>query len=277
MRKSSIKVKKYLTICISILSAVLCGCSAKIEETTIPEYFEPIVQELNKAGENRIPIMNTWQEPGIAITEEYTDKVYTCEIDGQEYHFDLSELLGDAEEWHWTAAGIFEDAEDKIYICLHDYNVMYEDGRTQSPELLLIEFSTSHPENYKMEPYEVEPTNLFGWDVTCYRLGNDLYIGEETELAAIDLDTKELRYCREEEKVVSDLVEENYGEKGYYPFLFRAIWEENGVTVYSAQISEAIDMDAAATIFIAFQDEKMLSYMLVDAETNSIEKLVTEE
>lgn len=41
-------------------------------------------------------------------------------------------------------------------------------------------------------------TNLFGWDVVCYRLGDSIFIAGESEIAAINLNTKKLRYCSEE-------------------------------------------------------------------------------
>lgn len=99
-------------------------------------------------------------------------------INGVEYSFDLHDVLSNAEEWYWSTAGIFSDGEDKTYICLHDYNIMYESGIEQEYQLLLIEFSTNAPDEYQIYPYKVEPSYLFGWDVICYRLEN-IYILQE--------------------------------------------------------------------------------------------------
>lgn len=145
-------MKKKLIIPICILFVALCGCSSETEEFC-PDYFVPIAQEIWSSNDNINSVIEKWMNQSLDFSEVYADKVYTCEIDGKQYNFDLHNELSNAEEWYWSTAGIFSDAEEK-YICLHDYNIMYENGIVQEPQLLLIEFSTNNPEEYQIYSYE---------------------------------------------------------------------------------------------------------------------------
>lgn len=269
-------MKKKLIIPICALFIVLGGCSSETEEFC-PDYFEPILNEIETNNEYISPVIKKWMNQSIDFSEDYADKIYSCEIDGVEYSFDLHNELLNAEEWYWSAAGIFSDSEDEKYICLHDYNIMYESGTVQEPQLLLIEFSTNDPDKYQVYPYKVEPSYLFGWDVICYRIENNIYIAGETELAAIDLDTKQIKYCRKEMEELTDLVKKNYGEEPYHPFLFRAILEQDDVVVYSAQISEAIDTEPVYMIYIACKNEEIISYMTVALSSEEVVDSITIE
>ena len=46
-------------------------------------------------------------------------------------------------------------------------------------------------------------------DAFCegYRIGDDLYIAGQEELGAIDLNTKEFRYCRKEKSWAEDIAQ----------------------------------------------------------------------
>ena len=46
-------------------------------------------------------------------------------------------------------------------------------------------------------------------DAFCegYRIGDDLYIAGQEKLGAIDLNTKEFRYCREEKSWAEDITQ----------------------------------------------------------------------
>lgn len=158
-----------------------------------------------------------------------------------------------------------------IYVCLHDFNILYESGVVQAPQLLLIEFSPKEPEKYQIWSYTVEPSNLFGWDVVCYRLGDSIFIAGESEIAAINLNTKKLRYCSEEHLKAQDFAKEKFGEELYHAFFFRAIFEWNGGTVYSAKISEAVDVPPIGMIYIACKDENIISYISVDLIQDKME------
>lgn len=269
-------MKKQMIVLICALVVVLCGCSSKTEEKC-PVYFELVLKEIETNNENTSPVIEKWMNQSTDFSEEYAEKIYSCVINGVEYSFDLHDVLSNAEEWYWSTAGIFFDGEDKTYICLHDYNIMYESGIEQEYQLLLIEFSTNAPDEYQIYPYKVEPSYLFGWDVICYRLENDIYIAGETELVAIELDTKQMRYCRKEMEALSDLVKKNYGEEAYHPFFFRAILEQDDVVVYSAQLAEAIDTAPAYAIYIAYENEEIISYMTVDLCAEEIKDSVTIE
>lgn len=85
---------------------------------------------------------------------------------------------------------------------------------------------------------------MFSWYCEGYRIGDDLYIAGQEELGAIDLNTKEFRYCREEYVWAEEYAQKVIGEETYYMRTFRAILQQDDVTVYSAEIAEANDSPA---------------------------------
>ena len=53
-------------------------------------------------------------------------------------------------------------------------------------------------------------------------------------------------------------------------FLFRAVLEQGGMTVYSAEIAEAIDMPPIAMIYAAYRENSLSAYMIVDLTTGNM-------
>lgn len=252
-----------------------------------PDYFAPIIQEI-KAGDSDAGlynVMDKWWDKSLLDQKlhgslnvgeyfyaEYSNKEYTCEMLGETYSFDLQdELVGDGK-WSWWEAGTFFDEDnDRVYICLNNAFSYYED-MVQTPHLLLIEFSTEKPEEYQVWSYEVEPPDLFGWEVRkCYRLGDKIFIADEEGDASIDLNTKQLRYYTEERLALEDFVDEKYGEEGYQAVFFRAVYEQDGVTVYSVHVSEAFDVLPVAVVYAAVQNDKIISYMSIDLAAEYME------
>ena len=263
--------KNILLILVFIFT--LSGCSASKDENNADatDYFVPVINELKLSSGEMIPIMDAWWDEGVPYSEEYSNKIYTCHIGENTFTFDLAEELVNGEQWYWKTAGIFyNEAEDRIYICLHDYNVLYEDHRVQEPQLLIIEFSGEQPQKYEVWSYTVEPPYLFGWDVICYRMQDNVFIVGENELAVIDLDSMHLRYCKEEYSTVEKCIEKEFGEEPYHMFLFRAVLEQDGMTVYSAEIAEAIDMPPIAMIYAAYRENNLIAYMIVDLSTDNM-------
>ena len=272
------KKKILLAICFFVL--ILSGCSAKTSKQDYqdyPDYFISIIQEIkaDDSGVGLYSVMDKWWDRDLHgliedgkleyVYGEYSDKEYTCEIDEESYSFDLQdELVGDGK-WNWWIAGTFFDEDnDMVYICLNNAFSYYED-MVQTPHLILIEFSAEKPEEYQVWSYEVEPQNLFGWEVRkCYRLGDNIFIAGEEELVAIDLNTKQLRYCNEERLALVNFVNQKYGGEGHQPVFFRAVYEQGGVTVYSVHVSEAFDIQPVAVVYAAVQNEKIISYMSID-------------
>ena len=186
--------------------------------------------------------------------------------------FRLKELLTDAEadEWDWASAGAFLDEEQgKTYLCYYDFNDLTNAGE-RDPQLILVEFDTEDPENYQATPYAVEPRNIFSWYCEGYRIGDDLYIAGQEELGAIDLNTKEFRYCREEKSWAEEYAQKVYGEGSYYLRAFRGILEQDDVTVYSAEVAEAIDVPAVGMVFVAVRGNQPIAYMSVDLTAEDI-------
>ena len=133
-------MKKNILMITSIV-LILSGCSTKKDENTADavHYLAPVIKELQSSGEEMIPIMDVWWDYGIHYNEAYSDKVYTCNIGKDTFSFDLTAELTNGEQWHWRAAGIFiDEGQDKNYICLQDYNILYEDDIVQDPQLLLM-------------------------------------------------------------------------------------------------------------------------------------------
>lgn len=51
---------------------------------------------------------------------------------------------------------------------------------------------------------------------------------------------------------------------------FRAILQQDDVTVYSAEIAEANDSPAVGMIFVAIRDNQPISYMSIDLTSEDI-------
>lgn len=254
----------------------------KTFEVDYPDYFTPIIQEIkaDDSGVGLYSVMDRWWDRNLCdslkagqyVYGEYAGKEYICEINGESYSFDLQDALVGTGKWNWWMAGVFLDEEEGIvYICLNNAFLYYEDI-VQTPQLLLIEFPTEKPEEYQVWSYEVEPQNLCGGEVRkCYRLGNSIFIAGEEELVSIDLNTKQLRYYTEERLALENFVDKKYGEEGYQAVFFRAVYEQEGVTVYSVHVSEAFDVQPVAVVYVAVQNEEIISYMSIDLTAEYME------
>lgn len=259
-------MKKRIAVLMSVAVLLLCGCAHKNPKETYPAYFSPIVQELEASWEELLPyvfVMDTWWEEGVR-TGEYIDKTYICNIDEEPQTFDLKDYLTEGEEWHWQNGGIFRrEGEDRTYICLVDFNMMYEEGIVQNPEVLLIDYATKNPKDYRVTPYEVNPTRSLNWLTQCYRIGDNIYIASDIALGVIHLNTREFYLCKEEYSTVKEYVKDKFGED-YGMWFFKATLEQDGVIVYSAEVAEAFDETAIGAVFAAFKDNKPIGYMYVD-------------
>ena len=94
-----------MVIIICVLMLILCGCSAETNKEGCPDYFAPVVQELKTNAEAAVPVTDKWWGQGLNFSEQYDNKVYTCNIYGKSYQFDLQDKFTDEAEWHWSAAG----------------------------------------------------------------------------------------------------------------------------------------------------------------------------
>lgn len=259
-------MKKKILYFYCILVVVLGGCANAEEKSCYRHYFDSVIKEISASQETLDSVIQKWMIPSLDYTEEYADKVYTCEIEGEQYCFDLQEELAGAEEWNWLTAGIFSGKGKQRYVCLYDLTPMYEEGTKRDVQLLCIAFSTDKPEDYQVYSYQVEPSCAFVANV-CYQLGNRIYFAGEKELGVIDLDTMEFQLCRQEMEALSELAVKEYGKEPYHPFLFRAIREEEGFVIYSAQISEAIDEEPVHMIYLACKDGAPVAYITISSDS----------
>lgn len=277
---SIVKMKKPILLFLSIFLPLLCGCSARDE--VCPEYFEPILQEV-EANREEIRqefmfVMDNWMDD-IAVVGSggaYSDKTFTAYIDGEYIPFDLRNELTDAEQWEWEVAGAFYgEGHGETYILLSDFNIIGDDEMDRNPQMLLLEFPSDAPEAYQVTSYTVEPATLFAWVDSCYRMGNKLYIVSHDNMGIIDLETKELHICSEEYAAMEKYARETQkimSEESYSMCMFRAILEQDDVTVFSANISDGSDACPVGLVFAAFRDDKPIAYMSVDltAEDNGL-------
>lgn len=265
-------MRKKIVLIICIMIWVLTGCSKKENAVAVPKYFEPIIERLEADKDEYVPIMTDWWIESVDFTDKYDNKIYTCSIEGKEYSFNLEKQLTSAMYWEWMTAGIFRDAENgKMNVCLHNSNITYEDEtKIPNPQLLLIEFDINNPDKYEVWSYNITPPKLFGWDVICYGINDNIYIAEEKELGLINVSTKQFSYCRDEYSSLEHYVQKKYVNTPYYMFYFRAVSESDGLTIYSAQISEADDTPPVGMVYMAYQDGGPISYMLVDLTNDDI-------
>lgn len=259
---------KGIVLLLSIFMVILTGCS-KEKETSEPDYFKPIIQEVEASGVDAVNTIFTWFDKGLSNSEEYADeyqdKVYKFYLTekGETYSFDLHDYLTSAEEWNWLTAGVFQN-EEKFDIFLYDFNASYEDETSHDIQLLLIEFNPKDAEQFQVWTYSVEPKHLFAWLDFCNGLQDEIYLAGEKDLAAIDLNTKELKYCKDEYELTEKYVQENFDSDKYHMFFFRALSKQNNVTIYSAQVSEANDEPPVGMVFMAYQVDQPIAYMCVD-------------
>lgn len=276
------KIARLIVLSTLILS--FYGCASGKADQTYPSYFEPVIQELTtgwtdyREGHPTSGLMDAFCDGGMFNGGREENGLFISYIEYEKdtepefVFFRLKELLTDAEadEWDWASAGAFCDEEQgKTYLCYYDFNDLTNAGE-RDPQLILVEFDTADSENYQATPYSVEPRNMFSWYCEGYRIGDDLYIAGQEELGAIDLNTKEFRYCREEYVWAEEYAQKVIGEETYYMRTFRAILQQDDVTVYSAEIAEANDSPAVGMIFVAIRDNQPISYMSIDLTSEDI-------
>ncbi len=260
--------KKIVTLIITMI-ILMCGCSAD-KYKSYPAYFVPIVQELEAQWETLSPmynafVMNKWWSEGEERKGICEDKIYTVSIGENSYTFDLKDYLTDSEEWSWYAEGVFQTKE-RTYIYLSDFNLPMSDTEDilRSPQIMLLDFDPKNWEDYQVTPFSVEPYWAFSWVGACYYMGDNIYIISQEELGAINLNSKQFYHCREEHSVAEKYAKEQFQEETYYMYFFNVTLEQDGVIVYSAEVSEADDVPPIGAIFVAFKDREPIAYMSVD-------------
>lgn len=284
----------------------------KVTCTTItqgeyPFYFQPIVDEIHnlaEQGNNDWWTLSTWWEDcayGTGNNDErflvcggaYTQKSFTLTYEFQkskwktldgEITFDLAPYITSEAEGDWSMAACFyQEEKDTMYMILHNF-AMWESVESQeawiaqesgSPQLMLLECSLKKDKQH-VTAYEVEPLSRFSWAADCRMVGDNIYIsggpGDSEDIAAIDLETRELRYCVDEYQALQEYVSASFDMEQYYLMLHEAVYEEGDVTVYSAKVgNDGFDGPATAHVFVAFQNGEPIDYMTYYVESQEIE------
>ncbi len=272
---------KKILLCAITVSLVLSGCSLGAS-ADCPAYFTPIIEEMEENPEKYLNtgcfVIDKWWTQGVQ-SGTYDDKVYTSYFDGVTQEFDLSDVLQETDTWTWLTAGAFQTkGEERTYIALIDFNLTLEDGTEPSPQIMLLDYATDNPKDYQVTPYTVEPAKEFCWVEQCYRMNDKIYIGSSGavgsdgamhHLGRIDLTTREFYDCKKEWQAISSYAESKF-EEGYYPNFFRTVLEQDGITVYSASISEANDTPCIGAVLMAYQNDTPIAYMTVDLTAEKI-------
>lgn len=276
-------MKKKSALLLSALILILCGCTLEKADPGCPSYFQPILQKLTtdwtdyrEGGFPTSLLLDALCDNGMTNGGREENGIFTCyvkpenDMDGDYVTFDLRELLTDEEDWEWASAGAFNDKDKgKTYICYYDSNLLTK-VEEKDIQLILVEFDTDAPENYQATPYSVEPQDSFSWYCRCYRIDDNMYVAGEEELGVINLNTKKFDYCRDEYALAEGFAQKVIGEETYYMRTFRAILQQDDVTVYSAEIAEAMDTPAVGMIFVAIRDDQPIAYMSIDLTTDDI-------
>lgn len=286
-----------------ITISAMFGCAAEdnsassgkyIVSDIYPDYFIPIIDKVEKDEEilkNGLYVaLSAWWDRGIepAWRYDWTGEGFSCEYDetgvfnckvGERlFSFDICDVP--YIRWNSTgAAGLF-GVNDKLYLLLHDcsymeydsygYNSNGEKWDSRHPQILLIEFSDEKPEDYQLFPYRMDDPSSFPDLDFCYYLGNNIYFGRDNALAAIDLTDKEVTFFREEYALIKEYAAQEFESEIYRPWLFNATFELDDVTVYSAEVSECIDIPPVGMVFMACREGEVIGYMKVDFRTDTL-------
>ena len=224
-------------------------------------------------------VINNWQITSLEsliLTARYDDKTKSViyKVGEEAYTCDLTEELADSNTWNWQVAGIFEhDASERTYICLSDFNITYEEGTSQNPETILIEFPSDNPNDYQVTSYD----EGLAWIDSCYFIGDTIYIRSEDSLLALNVLTKELRFCEEEHALLEAYAKEKFNAGAYQICFFDAIRVNNDTIVYSAAVSESEDVTPVGMVFIVCKNGEPLGYMYADYSSSDAANGVTIE
>ena len=261
----------------------MCGCSA-----TESENFDFVTEavERNWSSEE----LSTW--PANVLLKELnntivldgggheTDGVFTYYVreDDTYYQFDLSGLLSDHGQQSWQDAGAFRNPEDNTTIlCWHDFDI--DDAKT--PDLAIVEFPTGHPEDYTAQFYVLRSEDAFSiYVINCYSLGDSIYVmwhdnqGRD-RLSVIQQAEGQIQDRSEE----TTLLEQYAKEKSTVSYIgqYCVLLENNGVTVYSADVREADDMLPVSLVFMAVKDGKPLAGMYYDLTLDEMPEIAPEQ
>lgn len=272
-----------------------------------PFYFQPIADEIHnlaEQGNNDWWMLSTWWEDnayGVCNEDErftvcggtYAQKSFTLTYEFQqskwktlegEITFDLSPYITSEAEGDWLMAACFyQEERDTMYMILHNFAI-WESEESQeawieqesgSPQLMLLECSLMKKDKQHVTAYEVEPLSRFSWAADCRMIGDTIYIangpGDTKDIAAIDLETRELRYCVEEYQALQEYASESFDMEEYHLMLQEAVYEQDDVTVYSAKVgNDGFDGPATAHVFVAFQNGEPIDYMTYYVESQEI-------
>ena len=277
------KIRKIIIIAASILTVYMCGCSA-----AGPEYFDVVTETVER---NWTSDEFEWWPTNVLLREQNNTVIlhgggsvkqgvldYYIRDDDMYYQFDLSEQFPGHEQWEWMNVGAFRKPEDNItFLCMYDFD--WENART--PDLIIVEFPAEHPENYTAQLYTLGEEDSFLIDVTCcYSLGDSIYMmwrdnhGKD-RLCAIQQDKGQLQDLGDE----TALLEQYARGKSSASFVgqYCVLSENDGVTIYGADVREASDMPPVSYVLMAVKEGKPLAGIHYDLMLNEAPKAVLEQ
>lgn len=251
---------------------ILCGCFSKNNNASYPEFFSPIIEELENSRDVYLqtiaPPISTWWDTGISGSGKYADTEFICHINGESYSFACNDFPPNADNCSWEVIGIFPDeATSKTFVIFHHFSIA--STACEHPTLILLEFFNDDPNKYTITPYE--SSARFNWFHICYRIENNIYIAAaDNNFGSINLNTHTLSYCEEEYYFTNDLVLQYYAQLPYHMCQFRATLQQDDIIVYSAFISEAYDVIPIGLISVAYENAQPIAYMFIDLTTENL-------
>ena len=280
---NNMRNKKFNILSVCILTIYMCGCSS-----TESVYFDSVDEAVDRNWSSEE--FRSW--PANVLLKELNNTMvldgggreadgvltYYVREDDTYYQFDLSEQLSDHGQQSWQDAGAFRTPEDNTTIlCWYDFDI----DDTKTPDLAIVEFPTEHPEDYTAQFYALRSEDAFSIDVLhCYSLGDSVYVmwhdnqGRD-RLSVIQQAKGQIQDCSEE----TTLLEQYAKEKSTVSYIgqYCVLLENNGVTVYSADVREAADRPPVSLVFMAIKDGKPLAGLYYDLTQNEMPKVVPEQ
>ena len=277
------KIKKIIMIVVGLLTVSMCGCSA-----AEPEYFDSITKTVENNWTN--DALKWW--PMNALIKEQSDTlaldgggheeqgifVYYVREDDTYYEFDLSDQQTARGQQDWQHAGAFRrQTDDTTFLCWHNFDI----ENSTTPDLAIVEFPAKHPENYTAQFYTLGTEDSFSICVNdCYILGDSIYVmwrdnqGQD-RLCAIQQDEGQIQDLGKE----TALLKQYAVEKSSASFVgqYCVLSENDGVTIYGADIREADDMPPISLVFMAVKDGKTIAGLYYDLTLDEAPEIALEQ
>ncbi|MCD8037779.1 MAG: hypothetical protein LUE96_01630 [Lachnospiraceae bacterium] len=265
------KIKTSAALIMGAILSMLCGCAA--EENYFSSVTEMAKQLKDSGVDGELLIsdfLDSMCDTQLTGGAHEKDGIFTYYIneDDAYYEFDLSELTDETEKQYWTQAGAFRRAdENATYLCWSNFDL--QGNVNPAHDLAVVRFDTDDPADYEVWIYSLETENALNTDISCYGLGDSLYVmWRDTQgmdrLGVIESDMGEIRDLSAELSFLKEYVEKEFSGdliKEALPWSYCVLAQDNGVVIYGADVREASDMPNMGLAFMAVSDGEAVGFM----------------